>query len=93
MDKESACNAGDTGRRGFIPGSGRFPGGGHGNPLHGESPWMEDPGGLQSIGHKESDTTEVTQHTRTPYLTCVLVFIPCISFLEMPPKIITTWVV
>ena len=61
MDKESACNAGDTGRRGFIPGSGRFPGGGHGNPLHGESPWMEDPGGLQSIGHKESDTTELTQ--------------------------------
>ena len=28
--KESACNAGDTG---FIPGSGRSPGGGHGNPL------------------------------------------------------------
>ena len=28
--KESACNAGDMG---LIPGSGRFPGGGHGNPL------------------------------------------------------------
>ena len=28
--KESTCNAGDTG---LIPGSGRFPGGGHHNPL------------------------------------------------------------
>ena len=31
--KESACNAGDTGDEGSIPGSGRSPGGGHGNPL------------------------------------------------------------
>ena len=30
-DKESACNAGDLGS---IPGLGRSPGGGHGNPLH-----------------------------------------------------------
>ena len=29
-DKESACNAGDSGS---IPGSGRSPGGGNGNPL------------------------------------------------------------
>ena len=28
--KESTCNAGDLG---LIPGLGRFPGGGHGNPL------------------------------------------------------------
>ena len=28
--KESACNAGDPG---YIPGSGRYPGGGHGNLL------------------------------------------------------------
>ena len=28
--KESACNAGDTG---LVPGSGRSPGGGDGNPL------------------------------------------------------------
>ena len=33
MGKESACNAGDTGDRSSIPGSGRFPGGGNGNPL------------------------------------------------------------
>ena len=31
--KESACNAGTTGDAGLIPGLGRFPGGGHHNPL------------------------------------------------------------
>ena len=29
-------------------------------------PWTEENGGLQSIGGKESDTTEVTEHTHTP---------------------------
>ena len=33
MGKESACNAGDTGDMGLIPGLGRSPGEGHGNPL------------------------------------------------------------
>ena len=32
-DKESAYNAGATGDVGSISGSGRSPGGGHGNPL------------------------------------------------------------
>ena len=31
--KESACNAGDTGDTGLIPGLGRSPGGGNDNPL------------------------------------------------------------
>ena len=31
--KESACNAGDTGDAGSIPGSGRSPGEEHGNPF------------------------------------------------------------
>ena len=25
-------------------------------------PWTEEPGGLQSMDHKESDTTEATEH-------------------------------
>ena len=47
--KESACNAGDLGS---IPGSGRSPGGGHGNPRQYsclKNPWTEKPDGLQSI--------------------------------------------
>ena len=48
--KESACNMGDLG---LIPGLGRSPGGGHGNPLQyfaWRIPWTEEPGGLQSMG-------------------------------------------
>ena len=33
MGKEFTCNEGDTGDVGSIPGSGRSPGGGDGNPL------------------------------------------------------------
>lgn len=50
--KESASNAGDTGDAGSIPGSGRYPGVGNGNPLSiaWKIPLTEKPGGLQSIG-------------------------------------------
>ena len=33
VGKESTCNAGDTGDVSSVPGSGRSPGGGNGNPL------------------------------------------------------------
>ena len=58
-DKEFACNEGDLGS---IPGLGRSPGGGHGNPLQDSS--LENPHGKRSLvgyspqGHKELDTTE-----------------------------------
>ena len=51
--KESACNAGDARVAGLIPGSGRSPGGGNGNPLRCsclETPWAEEPGWIQSVG-------------------------------------------
>ena len=52
--KESACNAAS------IPGLGRSPGEGHDTPifLPVEIPWTEESGGLQPMGHRESDTTE-----------------------------------
>ena len=53
VGKESACNAGDLGS---IPGLGRSPGGGNGNPLSipaWKIPWTEEPGGLQSMGSQE----------------------------------------
>ena len=46
-------NVGDVGDPGSIPGSGRYPGGGNGNPLKYSSwriPWTEEPGRLQSTG-------------------------------------------
>ena len=57
--KESACNAGDLG---LIPGLGRSPGGGHGNPL--QHSCLENLHGQRSLvgyspwGGKELDTTE-----------------------------------
>ena len=33
MVKNLTANEGDVGDKGWIPGSGRFPGGGNGNPL------------------------------------------------------------
>ena len=53
--KESTCNAGNVGS---IPGSGRSPGEGNGSTLAWRIPWTEEPGGLQSMGSQESDTTE-----------------------------------
>ena len=54
--KESTCNVGDLCS---IPGLGRSPGGGHGNPLRilaWRIPWTAEPGGvrfmgLQRVGH------------------------------------------
>ena len=57
--KESASNAGDLGS---IPGLGRAPGGGHGNPL--QYSCLENPHGQRSLaghspwGRKQSDVTE-----------------------------------
>ena len=48
--KASVYNAGDLGS---VPGSGRSPGEGNGNPLQYyclENPWTEEPGRLQSMG-------------------------------------------
>ena len=37
----------------------------HSSILAWRIPWTEEPGRLQSIGHKESDMTEVTEHAHT----------------------------
>ena len=50
VGKESAWSAGNPGS---IPGLGRSPGGGNGNPssiLAWKISWTEKPGGLQSMG-------------------------------------------
>ena len=55
--KESTWNTGDPGS---IPGSGGSPGEGntHSSVLAWRIPWTEDPGGLQSMGCKESVMTK-----------------------------------
>ena len=63
--KESACNAGDVRDLGLIPGSGRSPGGGHGNQL--QNSCLENPTdrrARRAAVHKaaESDTSEAMMH-------------------------------
>ena len=51
--KNLSANAGDVRDMGSVPGLGRSPGGGHGNPLQYsclENPMVIEPGGLQSVG-------------------------------------------
>ena len=61
--KNLPANAGDIRDSGSIPGLGRCPGGGHGNPL--QYSCLENPHGQRRLagyspeGHKELDTTEV----------------------------------
>ena len=84
--KESTCNAGDLGS---ISGSGRFPGGGHGNPL--QYSYLENPmdrgAWLQSMGSQRVRHDSATSRTHSglvqnwPSLT-----------LESFPFIITPWI-
>ena len=63
MVKNPPANVGDIRDVGWIPESGRLPGGGmatHSSILSWRIPWTEEPGGLQSIesqrvGHDRSD--------------------------------------
>ena len=49
--KNLPANAADIRRdAGPIPGLGRSPGVGNSNPFQDSSPWMEEPGGLPSMG-------------------------------------------
>ena len=57
--KESACNAGDLGLEDTLEKAMAT----HSNILAWRIPWTEKPGGLQSMGHKESDMTKQLTHT------------------------------
>ena len=66
MVKNPPVNAGESRDVGSIPGLGRFPGGGNGNPvqpsLPGESHRQRSLAGYSPWGHKELNTTEETKH-------------------------------
>ena len=61
--KNPSANVGDIRNAGLIPGSGRAPGGGHGNPLQYsflENPMDRGTWRASRQGHKKSDMTETT---------------------------------
>ena len=88
MVKESACNAGDLGS---IPGLGRSPGGGNGNPLQysclensmervvGCSPW-----GCKDLDMTECLHTQTHRHTHIRTHNAGLVMMKYLSDDEMP---------
>ena len=62
MGKDSTCNTGDVG---LIPGLGRSPGGGHGNPNQYsclETPMDRGPWRATVHSMAESDMTEATEY-------------------------------
>ena len=69
--KNPPANAGDAGDPGLIPGWGRCPGGGRGNPL--QYSCLENPQGQRSLvgyspwGCRESDTTEQLSMRHTSF--------------------------
>ena len=73
MVKNPPANAGDTGDVGSIPGLGRSPGGGHGNPL--QYSCLENPmdrrawwAAVHGVA-KDLDMTEATKHSQSLYIT------------------------
>ena len=63
--KKPSANAGDARDEGSIPGSGRVPGGGNGNPLqyfYWEIPRTEEPGGPQPMGPQRVRHHWATEH-------------------------------
>ena len=66
MVKTLPANAGDVRDTGSIPGLGRSPGGGNGNPLqypYLEILWTEESDGLQSMGSQRVRHNLETEHT------------------------------
>ena len=66
--KNLSASAGDARGMASISGSGRYPGGGNGNPLQyfaWKTPWTEKPGRLQSTGSESVGCDWVTEHVHT----------------------------
>ena len=69
--KEFACNAGDTGDSGSIPGLGRSPGGAnatHSSILTWKVPWAEEFTGLQRVGHNWAHMQNITVIFESTYV-------------------------
>ena len=60
MVKNQPANSEGVRGMGSVPGSGRSPGGGHGNPLQYSCPGERNLAGYSPWGPRESDTTEAT---------------------------------
>ena len=87
--QEFACNTGDAGS---TPESGRFPGGGYGNPF--QCFCLENPmnrgesGGLQSMGLQRDGSLSDSIKTRTyKKARCIVVVTSSVTIIPISPKI------
>jgi len=95
MGKESTCNAGDTEDLGLIPGSGRSPGGGNGNPLQYsclEDPmdreaWHAEIHGVAKSWTQLNNWTELAQQFENTVKIGVNIFMMILSFVPLPSKL------
>ena len=69
--KNSHANAGDVGDEGVIPGSGRTPGGGNGNPL--QYPCLENPMDREACGLQFMGSQRVGRDLTTERATVMLI--------------------
>ena len=85
--KDSACNAGATGDAGLIPGWGRSPGGGQGNPL--QDSWLENPMDRGLNGHEFEQTLEDREGQGSPACcsSCPILCHPLLLLPLIPPSI------
>ena len=78
--KEPACNAGDTRDEGFIPGSGRSPGGRHGNSL--QHSCLQNPTSRRAWWASVHGVTKIGHDWATKY-TCTIILVLSISFFSI----------
>ena len=79
----SACNAGDRGDAGSIPGLGRSPGGGNGNPL--QYSCLENPHGQRNLAATIHGVTELDMMEQLTLST----FLKSLLFTENPDILIS----
>jgi len=93
VGKESTCNAGNSGDVGSIPGLGRSPGGGHGNPL--QYSCLENPHGQRSLAGYSPWVTKSQTRLKLPsmhahvHIYYIHIYVHICMFLELEKILFT----
>ena len=90
--KEFAHNARDVGNMGLIPGSGRSPGGGNGNPL--KYSWLENPmdrGAWWAIVNRTAKSWTQLKWLNTHHGCCGVLYLPCFQIKARIPSWLAHW--
>ena len=95
VGQESTCNAGNSGDVGSIPGLGRSPGGGHGNPL--QYSCLENPHGQRSLAGYSPWVTKSQTRLKLPsmhahvHIYYIHIYVHICMFLELEKILFTDY--